>query len=83
MTAAISFLLSTLKLIGEATNKVTKEELGESVIHRTNKYLNNLIDQDHRGIKQKYKTMKGFKSFRAPVRFCEAFDELRDYYKLC
>lgn len=30
-----------------------EKELGEDVIHRTNRYLNNLIEQDHRGIKQR------------------------------
>jgi transposase-like protein len=31
---------------------------------RTNKYLNNLIEQDHRRIKQRYYPMLGFKKFR-------------------
>ena len=29
---------------------------------RSSKYLNNLIEQDHRAIKQRYAPMKGFKS---------------------
>jgi transposase-like protein len=30
---------------------------------RTNKYLNNLIEQDHRKVKQRYYPMLGFKTF--------------------
>src|ERR1700729_788482 len=31
---------------------------------RSSKYLNNLIEQDHRGVKQRIAVMLGFKSFR-------------------
>ena len=30
---------------------------------RTSKYLNNLVEQDHRRVKQRYYPMLGFKSF--------------------
>ena len=30
---------------------------------RSSKYLNNLIEQDHRGVKQRIATMLGFKGF--------------------
>ncbi|MCP9270404.1 IS6 family transposase [Xenorhabdus sp. XENO-1] len=36
----------------------------ERIIIRQNKYLNNLIEQDHRNIKRRIKLMTGFKSFR-------------------
>jgi putative transposase len=39
-----------------------KEVLGRKVEHRTNKYLNNGIEQDHRGIKQRYYPMQSFKN---------------------
>jgi transposase-like protein len=32
---------------------------------RTNRYLNNLIEQDHRAIKRRYASMGGFKSFQS------------------
>jgi len=35
----------------------------ESVEVRTSKYLNNLVEQDHRRVKQRYYPMLGFKSF--------------------
>ena len=37
--------------------------LPESVEVRTSKYLNNLVEQDHRRVKQRYYPMLGFKSF--------------------
>ncbi|MCW2256091.1 putative transposase [Providencia alcalifaciens] len=36
----------------------------EAIEIRQNKYLNNLIEQDHRNIKQRIRSMLGFKSFR-------------------
>jgi len=36
-----------------------KAELGEAVRHRTNRYLNNHLEQDHRGIKQRTRPMGG------------------------
>ena len=38
--------------------------LPESVEVRTSRYLNNLIEQDHRRVKQRYYPMLGFKRFR-------------------
>ena len=36
----------------------------ECIKVRQNKYLNNLVEQDHRNIKRRIKLMTGFKSFR-------------------
>ena len=55
--------------------------LGRKVIHRRNRYLNNRMEQDHRGIKQRCYPMRGFRSFEAAARFCSAHDELRDYVR--
>jgi transposase-like protein len=55
--------------------------MGNEVTHRTNKYLNNRLEQDYRGIKQRYSPMRGFKTFEATARFCCAFDELRNYLR--
>ena len=38
-------------------------ELAKRVRVRSNKYLNNLIEQDHRRIKQRLRPMFGLKSF--------------------
>ncbi len=55
--------------------------LGRKVVHRTTQYLNNFIEQDHRGVKQRYYPMQGFGSFVSAARFCSAFDELREFFR--
>lgn len=37
------------------------------------------MEQDHRGIKQRYYPMRGFGSFEAAARFYQAFEELRHF----
>src|SRR5277367_3817698 len=64
---------------------MTEGTVGRSIFtatgikHRTNQYLNNRIEQDHRGIKGRYGPMRGFKSHESPSRFCRCFDELRNH----
>ena len=53
----------------EATHRAVAELKAEGVLPtqievRTSKYLNNIIEQDHRRIKQRYYPMLGFKKFR-------------------
>jgi putative transposase len=55
--------------------KAIAEDLGAGVDHRTSQYKNNVIEQDHRGIKGRYRPMRGFKAFHSADRFCRAFDE--------
>jgi putative transposase len=55
-----------------------KAELGEAVLHRTNRYWNNHLEQDHRGIKQRTYPMGGCKSVEAAKRFCRVYDEVRN-----
>ncbi len=49
--------------------------------HRTSRYLNNRIEQDHRGIKQRYYPMRGFGTVTAAGRFCRAHEEQRQYFR--
>ena len=49
---------------------------------RTNQYLNNYTEQSHRAVKQRYYPMLGFGSFESASRFCAAFDELRQYFRV-
>ncbi len=49
--------------------------------HRSSRYLNNRMEQDHRGIKQRYYPMRGFGSFVSAARFCPAFEEQRQYFR--
>jgi transposase-like protein len=60
-----------------------RTELGEHVRHRTSRYLNNRMEQDHRGIKGRYRPMRGFKCPDAAARFCRGFDERRNFLRPC
>ncbi|MEM9443126.1 MAG: IS6 family transposase [Pseudomonadota bacterium] len=92
MAAAKAFFASALAIVGSVPNRVTtdghdsypkaiSDELGESVKHRTSRYLNNRLEQDHRGIKGRYRPMRGFKNITCAGRFCRAHDELRNAYR--
>jgi putative transposase len=49
--------------------------------HRDNQYLNNRLEQDHRGVKGRYGPMRGFKCPRSAGRFCRTYDELRNFLR--
>ncbi len=93
MEAAQKFFEQAVVVVGHAPETVTtdghrsypraiRETIGCEVEHRTNKYLNNRLEQDHRGIKQRYYPMRGFGTVEAAARFCCAFDELRNSFRL-
>jgi putative transposase len=93
MDAAKQFFTQALEVCGHVPEHVTtdghrsypravRETLGNEAVHRTSVYLNNRIEQDHRGIKQRYYPMCGFGTFASAARFCCAFDELRNYFRL-
>ena len=52
--------------------------LGRTVRRRTSAYLNNLLEQDHPGIKGRIRGTRGFKSDQAAARFCREHGEFRD-----
>ncbi|GHP00171.1 IS6 family transposase [Reticulibacter mediterranei] len=94
MEAAKQFFTQAVAVVGHAPEQVTTdghrsypravhEAIGKEVMHRTNVYLNNRIEQDHRGIKQRYYPMHGFGYVASAARFCRAFDELRQYFRFC
>ena len=56
--------------------------LGKKVLHRCNQYLNNVTEQSHRAVKQRYYPMLGVGRFESAARFCSAFDELRKYFRV-
>jgi putative transposase len=62
--------------------RAIRTELGKDVRHRPSAYLNNRLEQDHRGIKGRYRSMRGFKCPRSAARFCQAHDELRNFLRL-
>jgi putative transposase len=55
--------------------------LGAGVQHRDSQYLNNRLEQDHRGVKSRYGSMRGFKCPRSAGEFCRAYDELRNFLR--
>jgi putative transposase len=49
----------------EAAIKSYNEAHGTAIVIRKTKYLNNIVEQDHRGVKRVTGRMLGFKSFEA------------------
>jgi putative transposase len=92
MQAAKRFFRRALRIVGHAPERGTSDgyhtfptaiadELGEEVTHHINAYLNNHLEQDYRGIKQRSYPMLGFQNFFSAARFCAAYDELRNYLR--
>jgi len=65
----------------DAYPRAIRETRGPGVRHRTSRYMNNRIAQDHRGVKQRYYPMRGFGSFVSAARCCPAFEEQRQYFR--
>ena len=93
MAAAKAFFRSAKAVTGVMPHRVTtdghdsypraiRSELGKAVRHRTSRYLNNRLEQDHRGLKGRYRPMRGFKCPRAAARFCRGHDELRNFLRV-
>ena len=61
--------------------RAIRRGLGRKVAHRRSRYLNNRLEQDHRGVKQRTYPLRGFGNFAAAARFCRAFDEQRHYFR--
>jgi len=41
-----------------------------------------VIEQDHRGIKSRYKSMKGFKNPFCALKFCTVFEAIRQFFRM-
>ena len=54
--------------------------LGKKEEHRTGRWRNNRLEQDHRRLKGRYKPMRGFKNPENAERFCQAYDEQRNFF---
>lgn len=90
LAAAEAFFRSAWTVTGVTPDRITtdghdaypraiRNVFGDQVRHRTNRYLNNQLEQDHRGIKQRARPMYGFKTFVTAARFCRVFDEIRAF----
>ena len=62
---AVRSFYTTSEGISQLLNEIKNERLHCSTKHRSSKYMNNIIEQDHRFIKRKTKLMLGFKNFEA------------------
>jgi putative transposase len=92
LAAAEAFFRSARAVTGVTPDRITTDGhdayarairtvFGNHMIHRTNRYLNNHLEQDHRGIKQRYRPMCGFKHGQSAARFCRLFDEIRAFLR--
>jgi transposase-like protein len=50
----------------EAYPRAIRNVFGDRVLHRTNRHLNNHLEQDHRGIKQRYQPTDETRAFLRP-----------------
>ena len=89
MAAAMAFFQSAKTVADVIPDRVTTDghdsyprairtTLGAGVQHRDSQYLNNRLEQDHRGIKGRYQPMRGFQCPRSADRFCRGYDEMRN-----
>jgi putative transposase len=89
LAAARAFFRSAKAVTGVTPDRVTTDghdaypgairtELGKHVRHRTSRHLNNRLEQDHRGIKDRCRPMLGLKSTVSATRYCRGYDELRN-----
>ncbi len=92
MDAATRFFAQSQEVVGHGPQQVTtdghdaypraiRETLGLEVVHRCSRYENNVMEQDHRGIKGRYRPMRGFGSVSGAARFCAAYEEVRDVFR--
>jgi putative transposase len=92
MEAAKRFFRQAVAVVGHTPERVTTaghdssprgihEILGREVMHRCNRFLNNRIEQDHRGIKQRSYPMRGFGNVESATCFCRACEEVRQFFR--
>jgi len=90
--AAKRFFTQSVEVVGHGPTQVTtdghdaypraiRETLGLELVHRCSQYKNNVIEQDHRGIKGRYRPMRGLGSVSGAARFCAAYEEVRAYFR--
>jgi putative transposase len=88
--AAEALFRSAVAVTGTTPEKVTTdrhasyppaldEVFCDDVEHRISRYVNNHLEQDHRGVKGRYRPMRGFQTHPSAARFCQAHDEVRDF----
>ena len=97
VTAAKAFFRKAFKSQGSTPRTITLDgyaashravremkadgQMPEDTQVRTSKYLNNLIEQDHRGVKSRLAPMLGFKAFRTAAITIAGVELLRRIHK--
>jgi transposase-like protein len=92
MAAAKAFLAQTQEMADQAPKwvitdghpsyaRAIAQVLGPTLGHEQRTCLANPIEQDHRGIKQRYYPTLGFGAFDSARRFCQAVDEVRQFFR--
>ena len=92
MAAARAFFRSAKAATGVAPDRVTTDghgsyprairtELGRGGRHRTGACRNNRLEQDHRGIKGRYRPVRDFECPGSAARFCRVHDGLRNFLR--
>jgi putative transposase len=90
MAAAKAFFAQAHEIVEQSPQRVVtdgvasypraiSEELGSDVEHQVRGCLGNLIEASHRGIKQRYYLMLGFEAIEIAKRFCQAYDEMKQF----
>src|SRR5580698_9457961 len=90
LAAAKAFFRSAKAVTGVTPDRVTTDghdayprairtDLGKHVRHRTSRYFNNRLEQDHRGIKSPCRPMRGMMSTVSATCYCRGHDELRTF----
>ncbi len=91
LAAAEKFFVQAAKTSGVYPDIITTDKepalgtaveniFGDYTDHRDSKYKNNIIEQDHRGIKSRTRPMKGFKNPFSALVFCTALEEIRSFF---
>ncbi|MDY7965760.1 DDE-type integrase/transposase/recombinase, partial [Bacillus thuringiensis] len=93
--AAYAFMKRLVKDFGEPTvlttdkapallcalNKLKAQGFYKLTTHCTVKYLNNLIEQDHRHVKRRFAKSSGFQSIRHASRTLKGIETVHALYK--
>lgn len=93
LAAAEAFFTQAAKTSGVYPDIITTDKeaafgsaveniFGDYTDHRDNKFKNNLLEQDHRGIKSRTKPMKGLKNIFCAQIFCTVYEEIRSFFRM-
>ncbi|MEH7052530.1 IS6 family transposase [Bacillus pseudomycoides] len=67
--------------LASAFKKLKEIGLYKNTFHRTIKYLNNIIEQDHRHVKRRFSRSSGFQSLRHASRTIKGIETIHAIYK--